>query len=60
MRRVGSRCKGEDFEFRERVRADLEQAAGVGQLVDLVEHHDGLLDAPAEQHWFAHHVLHGG
>ena len=36
-RRERRRSRGEDFELRERVRADLQKAAGVGQLVDFIQ-----------------------
>ena len=51
---------GEDLQLREDVGADLQQAGGVAELVDLVEDHDGLVARSGRTQRVADHVLDGG
>lgn len=59
-RRQRRRPGGHDPEPGEQVGADLQHAAGVAQLMDLVEDDDRLGTVPVEEHGIAHHVLDGG
>lgn len=51
---------GEDFDFREHVRADFQEPGGVAELVDFIEDHDPRAAVLEEQHGIAHHALDGG
>jgi len=59
-RREGRRAGGQDPQPGELVRADLEEARRIGQLMDLVEDDDRLADIPIEQHRVAGHGRHRG
>jgi len=51
---------GEDFDFREHVRADFQESGRVAELVDFIEDHDLRVAVLKEQHRIAHHALDGG
>jgi hypothetical protein len=59
-RRQSGRSRGEDFEPRKCVCADLQQAARIGQLVDLIQDQSGSGDRAIERLGIGKELLDGG